>query len=700
METKIVIIGAGYAGVLTAKKLEKKLKKNKDVSITIIDRNPFNTMLTELHEVAACRVDEDSIRMDLDKIFAGRKVNVVLDSVENIDFETQTVVGTNNSYNYDYVVIATGSKPTFFGIEGAKENTYTLWSYDDAVILRDRIHDVFLEAAKEADLEKRKELLTFYVVGAGFTGVEMMGELAEYVPILCAEYHIPQEHVTLVNVDAMDRTVPVLPVKLSNKVQRRLEKMGVEVLLNAKVKKITEDSITLEVNGQEQTNAVNTVIWTAGIESSEVSTESGKELDAAQRGGRIQTDEFLRALNHEHVYVVGDNLWIVVDGEERPVPQMVENAEHSAGTAAKNIIKSIKGDSNLEAYNPSFHGMMVCIGGRYGVAHVGAGKFFINLPSFFAMFSKHFINLVYFVQVLGWNKCFSYMKHEFFTIRHKRSFVGGNFSNRTVSFVVTPFRIWLGMVWVFEAVKKWGEGWFDFSQGPKLAKFFGYADEFYKGVLGADNYTGLGLDMAKITGAADAGSAASGAADAATAASGVADAATAASGAADVASSASGAGTGGGAEAVGNALKFNFNFLGLFQIILVSAVPINEAIVLGDIAAKINVPLMNWFINTLILSTDGMQFFMQAFIVIMEFLIGLALIGGLFTTMAAGMSVFLQFMFLMTTGLYFSNIWMFVGGIAVLFSGQTFGLDYWVTPVLKKWWTKIPFVKKWYLYND
>ena len=96
----IVMIGAGYAGVLTAKKLAKRFKKNDEVNITIIDKNPFHTMLTELHEVAAGRVDEDSIKISLKKVFAGRKVNVVLDTVETVDYQNKKVIGKQNSYQY------------------------------------------------------------------------------------------------------------------------------------------------------------------------------------------------------------------------------------------------------------------------------------------------------------------------------------------------------------------------------------------------------------------------------------------------------------------------------------------------------------------------------------------------------------------------------------------------------------------------
>ncbi|NLM37616.1 MAG: FAD-dependent oxidoreductase, partial [Firmicutes bacterium] len=113
---KIVIIGGGYAGVLTAKKLAKKFKKDTATSITIIDKNPFHTMLTELHEVAAGRVEEESIRISFRKIFAGRKINFVQDLIEAVDRQQRKVLGRNGSYDYDYLVIAVGSRPTFFGI--------------------------------------------------------------------------------------------------------------------------------------------------------------------------------------------------------------------------------------------------------------------------------------------------------------------------------------------------------------------------------------------------------------------------------------------------------------------------------------------------------------------------------------------------------------------------------------------------------
>ncbi len=690
MKKKIVIVGAGYAGILTAKKLAKRFKKKEDVSITIIDKNPFHTMLTELHEIAAGRVEEDSIRISLKRIFAGRNVDVKLDLVENIDFEKKLVTGKQETYSYDYLVLAAGSKPTYFGVEGAEEFAFKLWSYEDSIILKERFHTMFRKAACEPDIEEKKRLLTFHIVGAGFTGVEMAGELAEYVPVLCDEYEIERELVKINIIDVLTRTVPALPEKLSAKVEKRLNKMGVNVMLNTSVTSIGEDFIETKSNEKVTRASTGTVIWAAGIEAADITSKAATTLQSAGRG-RIKLDSYLRTLDEKSVYVVGDNMFYIPEGEKRPVPMVVENCEHSAATAAHNIICAITGQGDMKEYKPSFHGIMVSIGGRYGVAHVGTPKRMISLASFFAMFVKHFINIVYFVQILGWNKVFSYLKHEFFTIRHCRSFVGGHFSNRTPSFLLVPLRLWLGAVWVFEGVLKIIEGWF---KTPKLEGFFKGANSWYDSILNGTDATGgaTGAVSDAVSGAtgavADAVSSATGAiADAVSGATAVTDAVTGATGAAEAAAS------------VGTTI-FDFNFLGLFRAIFVSGKDLASS-TLSDYAFKLDVPLVNWFIDKLIIPSDTVQLIMQIVIVLAEILIGLALIGGLFTTPASAASLVLQAMFVTTTGLYLGTFWMIFAAIALLIaSGRVFGLDYYVMPYLKEKWKRVKWVRKWYLYND
>jgi len=654
----IVIVGAGYAGILTAKKLAKKFKNKEEVSIRLIDKHSYHTMLTELHEVAASRVDEDSIKISLAKVFARRNVEVIMDTVSAIDFEGKVVKGQADDYAYDYLVLASGSKPTYFGVKGAAENAFNLWSFDDAIVLKERIENSFRKAANEPDLEKRKKLLTFYVVGAGFTGVEMAGELAEYAPILCKKHGIPFEQVTMVNVDMLPRVVPILPEKLSDKVERRLNKMGVGVMLNTGVIEIGSDYIDLKVGEITTRHTAGTVVWAAGIESADIAFEAGKSLAMIGRG-RLKTDAFLRAEGKEDVYVVGDNMFYIPEGQEAPVPQMVENCEHSAGVAAKNITAAIRG-GEMESYKPSFHGVMVCVGGRYGVARVGFPNSMLNLPSFLAMLSKHFINIIYFLQVLGWNKVVSYCKHEFFTIRNKRSFLGGHFSNRTPSFLLIPLRMWLGAVWVFEGVKKILEGW---MSEPKLDDFFGAATTWYNSIVG------------KIAESSN-------------------------HGLIDAASAATGTGGGGDGGTTTGTVFFNLHFFDFIRAVFVSGKSFTDS-TLSDMAFKVDFAPMNWFVKSFVTGNDGMQMVMQIGIVLAEILIGLALIGGLFTFLSSAASLVLQVMFIMTTGLYLTTFWMIFAAIAVLIGGgSTFSFDYYVLPALKNKWGKLKFVRKWYLYHD
>ncbi len=445
---KIVILGAGYGGILTAKKLAKKFKKDDDVSVTLIDKNSYHTMLTELHEVAAGRVPEEAIRINLQKVFAGRNVNVILDEIDDIDFNQQVLKGKVTDYDYDYLVLGTGSKPTFYNCTGASENALTLWSYEDAIRIKSHIWQVMGEASVETDPERRRRLLTFMVIGCGFTGIEMVGELAEWRDRLCHTFSIDPDEVKIYVVDMVPKVLPIFKDKLINKTMKRLAKLKVEVLTSSNITEVQKEYAVIEGRGKIDTH---TVIWAAGVEGSDL---MGKVNDVEKVGrNRVQTDAHLRAKDYNNVFVVGDNIFFIPEGDERPVPQMVENAEHSSALVAKNVEASIKG-KELEVYKPSFHGAMVCIGGRYGVAQVGTGSMEFAFSGFIAMFIKHFINVIYFIQVAGFNKVWTYMMHEFFHVEDNRSFVGGFFSKRSPNFWLVPLRMFIGVKWLLEGWEK------------------------------------------------------------------------------------------------------------------------------------------------------------------------------------------------------------------------------------------------------
>lgn len=636
---KIVVLGAGYAGVLTAKRLEKKLKKNKDIEITIIDKNSYHTMLTELHEVAAGRVDEESIKMELSDIFAHRNINVVLDEVTTVDFDKKVINGKAAKYEYDYLVIASGSKPTFFGTPGS-ELAYQLWTYLDAVKLKEQILHCFRTAACTKDENERRKLLTFSIVGSGFTGVEMAGELGEYKDELAHKFNIDVKEVTINIIDVVPHVLPLYPDHLVKKVERKFEQLGVTPVCGNAVAEIGEDFIKVG----DKTIECYTTIWAAGVEGSEF-VDNNKEIKQAGRG-RYETNKYLQSVDKENVYVVGDNIFYIPEGEEKPVPQMVENAEKSSECAAHNIIASLE-NKELHEYKPKFNGSMVCVGGRWGVAHIGSKpekmKSFSGFP---AMFIKHFINIVYFIQVLGLHKVYSYAKHEFFIVKEKRSFVGGHFSNQmnAPTIFLVPLRIFLGFMWFISGIVKLPGMFKDWTVVTTFPSKSAYAQ----------------LTNPIIS---DGGTSATG----------------------------GGAAEGGGAVVQGGD-TFLDSLKSIFE--LSAGQPLPRPGFLESI--------MEWVFNAFF--WEGQNGFtllaaiFQSGMIFAEIGVGLLFMAGLLTPLAA-IASFIMMIMIYSSGWAFASILFFgFAGLAVIFAGNSLGLDYYFLPWLDKKLRTWKFTKKWYLY--
>lgn len=649
-----MVLGAGYGGILTAKKLANQFKKDDSVQITLIDQRPYHTMMTELHEVAANRVPEDAIRMDLKKVFAKRKVDVKLDKVTRIDFDANRLQGEAGSYGYDYLVLGTGSKPAFFGCNGAQENAYTLWSFEDAVRLKEQILKMFRTAVAETDAAKRSRMLTFVVVGGGFTGVEMAGELGEWAKILCRQYCISEEEVKIYMLDMLPKILTMFDDKLADKAVKRLNKLGVEVITGAHITDVNPDHICMKDRGCIESQ---TVIWTAGIEGSTVL--EGAAIEKKERN-RVVCNDKLQSVQYKNVFVVGDNIQFVPEGQQRSVPQMVENAELSASTVAKNVTASILG-KDMKSYKPEFHGAMVCIGGRYGLAKLGMPNKMFNFSGFIALFFKHFINLIYFVQVLGFNKIWTYMMHEFFHVENRRSLTGGYFSKRSPNFWLVPLRMYLGFMWLTEGLQK-------------LPKVMENPESIFLipapvGAVSAASQVVESVQDAASTGAAN---------QAVTAVQQATDAVTGASAAATAQAGYSAAG-----EAVSR-IADSF-----------TALPVPQFI--ADMV-KSSMDLM--FYNG-----DGgytvLASVFQTMMVFGEIAVGLCLLGGLFSALASIVSIGMGLMIWASGMAPLEMLWYLMASVATIGgSGSTFGLDYYVLPMLKKRWKEIGFVKKWYLYTD
>ncbi len=695
---RIVILGGGYAGVHAGKILHKAFKKDDNVSVTLIDKNSYHTLMTELHEVAGNRVSEDSVRISYDRIFSKRSVNVVQDKITGLDPVKQEIYSDSETYQYDYLVLGVGAESTDFHIPGVKEHSLPLWSFEDAVRIKNHIQNKFREASREKGEQTRRKLLTFVVAGAGFTGIEMLGELIEWLPILCEEYGIERDECSLINVEGLSSILTMLPEKPREKAQRYMEKKGVKFMLKSLITEASEGSFTLK-NGK--VIEYGTLIWSCGVCGSKQGGDWGLTVGHVER---LRVDREMRTPDYDNIFVVGDLHWAVED--DRPVPQIVEAAEQTAAVAARNIINDITGNSEKAEFKSNFHGFMVSIGGRYAVSHTAG----ISLSGIPAMAIKHLVNCYYLHTVCGFNGWFKYLKHEIFQIRNKRSLLGGLIAGRVQGLWAVPLRMWLGLMWFFEGLNKVGEGWLNRAKGSSSSWMFS-PGVLQRGLPGygemSDAVTAASGDMAAaaepvVEAVADAVTAASGdmaaaaepvveaVADAVTAASGdmaaaaepvveaVADAVTAASG--DMAAAAEPV-----VEAVADAVRNWAPFWDLDK----SVIPWDSGFV-------------TWFREVFM---DGIAshidfLWFQGMVVAVETLIGLALIGGLLTFPAAGVSIIMCFVFIFSGLFSWSQVWFIFAAVLVLGgTGRTLGLDYWVQPWLKKWWNSSSLAKRTYLYT-
>lgn len=591
---RIVILGAGYAGVQAAKLINKKYKKNDNIEITLIDKKPYHTLMTELHEVAGARVEQESVQINLKKIFNATKVDVVTDEIKSVDFESQSLTSENNNYKYDYLVVGMGSEPAFFGTPGVQENGFTLWSIEDALKIREHIENMFRKACNEKNIERKKEMLTFVVAGAGFTGIETIGELVEWKKKLCSKYYVDEKEVKLMVVEAMGKILPILNDKLIAKSERYLKKKGVEILTNTPITKVDKRSVTFK-NGTSI--PTQTLIWTCGVQGNSFTANLGLTLG---KRGRAQVNEFMQSTDYKNVYVVGDNSYFEIDS--KPISQIVETALQTAETAIHNIIADIDGGEK-KGFNPNYHGMMVSIGSRYCVASlIGA-----SLSGFIATAMKHLVNCHYLWGVGGVNTVCAYIKHEFFDNKEKRTMLGGHISSKISTFWLVLLRMYVGILWVIEGINKVKEGW-----------------------LNPNNI--FIVSTAATSGASEAAE---------------------------------------GGQAAVNAVTP-----------LLSQPP----------------AIYTWFMDTFVAK---FAFLFQAFVVIAEIGIGLALIGGLFTFLASLASIFLALNFILSAMAGKEILWYIFAGIALMGgAGRAFGLDYYVMPWLKKWWNKTKFARKTYLFID
>ena len=390
---KIVIIGSGFGGLNAAQKL-----KRADVDIKLIANTTHHLFQPLLYQVATGIISEGEIAPPTRVILRKQKnCQVLLGEVTDIDLANQTVdsllLGHTYRTPYDTLIVAAGAGQSYFGNDQFAEWAPGMKTIDDALELRGRILGAFEQAERSSDPERRAKLLTFVVVGAGPTGVEMAGQIAELADhtLKGAFRHIDSTKARVILLDAAPAVLPPMGEKLGLKAAARLEKLGVEIQLGAMVTDVDRNGITVKHNdGNIERIECATKVWSAGVAASPLgkilADQSGAEVD---RAGRIKVLPDLTIPGHPNVFAVGD--MALVDG----VPGQAQGAIQGARYAARLVNAELKGadPTAREPFKYFDKGSMATVSRYSAVAKVGPLEF----GGFIAWLAWLFLHLIYLV---------------------------------------------------------------------------------------------------------------------------------------------------------------------------------------------------------------------------------------------------------------------------------------------------------------
>ena len=390
---KVVIIGSGFGGLNAAKKL-----KRADVDIKMIAKTTHHLFQPLLYQVATGIISEGEIA-PLTRVILRKQRNcqVLLGEVTHVDLQRQTIdsvlLGHTYRTPYDSLIVAAGAGQSYFGNDQFAEWAPGMKTIDDALELRGRILSAFEQAERSSDPVRRAKLLTFVVVGAGPTGVEMAGQIAELADhtLKGAFRHIDTTRARVILLDAAPAVLPPMGEKLGRRAAARLEELGVEIQLSAMVTDVDRNGIVVKhADGTIERIESATKVWSAGVAASplgkDIADQCGAEVD---RAGRVKVLPDLSVPGHPNVFVVGDMAFV------DSVPGQAQGAIQGARYAAKLIKAELKGadPAAREPFKYFDKGSMATVSRHSAVAKVGPLEF----SGYFAWLAWLFLHLVYLV---------------------------------------------------------------------------------------------------------------------------------------------------------------------------------------------------------------------------------------------------------------------------------------------------------------
>ncbi len=378
----VVIIGGGFGGLAAARAL-----KSAPVRITLLDRANHHLFQPLLYQVAIAGLSPADIAAPIRSILRSQKnVTVLLEEVLNIDPNKQIVEFSEGQLSYDYLIIATGGRTSYFGNDAWEKFAPGMKSLDDALEIRRRVLLSFELAEKENDPVRRQELMTFVVVGGGPTGVELAGaisELARYA--LTRDFrNINPRDAKVILLEGGARVLPSFAEDLSASAERQLTQLGVQVRVNALVKNIDEAKVYLD---DETINAA-TIIWGAGIQGSMLASKINTPRD---RIGRLILEPDLTLPNYKNIFAIGDTTSFMHQ-TGNPLPGVSPVAMQMGRCAAENILRAMKGEP-YKLFSYLDKGSMATIGRHAAIAEMGK----IHLSGFIAWSAWLFIHLIFLI---------------------------------------------------------------------------------------------------------------------------------------------------------------------------------------------------------------------------------------------------------------------------------------------------------------
>lgn len=361
MTPRVLIVGAGFGGLVAARSLVGRA-----VDVLLVDRNNYHTFTPLLYQVATCALDPSEIAYPIRGIFRDAKnVQVLQGEVTAIDRTERTALikvgGTARTESWDYLVLAAGSRVSYFGNGELQQHSFALRDLEDAIALRNHILLQFELAAWESDALRRAALLTIVVVGGGPTGLETAGAVYElYNHVLRREFPDKDLSARVILAEAQDHILSPYPIGLRNAAVRQLETLGVEVRLGSPVVQVEPDRV---VFADGESILTTTLIWSAGVEAAGVAGWLGVKAGPA---GRVAVLPSLQVPDAQRIFVVGDSAYVESDTSEAH-PMMIPPAMQQGKLAAQNILAVID-DRPVRPFHYVDRGLMATIGRSRAVA--------------------------------------------------------------------------------------------------------------------------------------------------------------------------------------------------------------------------------------------------------------------------------------------------------------------------------------------